>query len=662
MYPQTQMVSRRYRFDAFEVDTRIGLLRQDGAAVPLQDIPFRFLVALLEHPGELRSRDELRNDIWPADVNLDFEGALRTAVHKVRQALGDSSQLPRYIETLPGRGFRFLGEVVAEFPDHSPTAHGTQVPFRPRKRLPVWTAAAMLAGMGALLLLRGNSTRGFPPQDHPVHLPSVVALPTTVYGGADSAFFADAIPDTLSTLLGNSEGLETKVPPTSVQVERIRGDVAKIAEAYRADFLIHTAVTVEPERLLLNVKLAEASTRKVRWASQYEAARDNYNGLLRDAAQAISAVLDPGAGHKRGGGQPVFSSPVELALREGRYFQRKYQSSKNPHDFDLALAAFRKAQSLDPSSALLVAEIAHLFEQQHFHTQDPKAWGEAEQWVARALALDPRCGRAWGVRSWIETSRPKVDPAAVVEFALKAARFSPRDSKTYITLACVAPTAAYGAAAGLLGAELNPLDPDGYSVAAFQLPLIGKAEEGLRIIERANRLDIPEGFHTWIRYFCYFHAGRFEEAKPAYTEVEWPGASRLMRSLMGGEASVGKEMAMSIRAKWRTARSGPMDWTNRLIFYGPLLVRLGLNEDALWLLERCTEANSPPPYDFLLVDPDMQKIKGDRRYSKALAASRKYALLFLKQADAARAQGEYPKQLERPLAELRALLEQPPRG
>lgn len=653
MYHQNHMLYRRYRFDGFEMDTRTGILCREGAVIPLQDVPFRFLAALLEHPGELRSRDELRSEIWPGDVNLDFEGALRTAALKVRHALGDSSREPRYIATLPGRGFRFLGAVEVD----SGESHVPAVPLplsRKQRRFPLWTASAILASLavgGMLNWKQGESRtiRGLSPT------PTVVALPAKVFGAPDSAFLTDAVPDTLSTLLAKEEGLDMKVPPNSTQMERIRGDVPKIAEAYGADFLILTTVTVEGDRLLLNVKLAEASTQKVRWASQYDATRDNYNGLLHDAARALTAVIKPGSGMGTGGRAP-FNSYVELALREGKYFQRQYGSSKDVHDFELALSAFRKAQSLEPSSALLAAEIAGMFHEQHFATKDAKAQVEAELWTARSLKLDPHCGHAWAVRSMIEINRPRLDQAAATEFILKAAHFAPDDARTFINLGAMAPTAGYQAATGSRAVELDPLGPFGYSWTAMCLAFTGRAGEGVPIIEKAIRIEAAPGFHTWIKYYCLFHAGRFDEARQAYTEAAWPNVSRLMRLIMDRDLEGGRRLASKVVMSLRKADLGSIDWVNLSIFYGPLLVRLGMEEDALWLLDKSTAARMPTSYDWLLLDPDMQKLKGDPRYAKALAASRKYAELFLKRAEAAQARGEYPKSMEQPLNDLKALL------
>ena len=114
MYPPTPSLSCAYRFGPFEADTRTGELRLDGKRIPCQEIPFRFLAALLERPGEMVSRQQLRERIWPGDLNLDFERALDTAAFKARQALGDSAKAPVYLETLPGKGYRFLGAVTTD--------------------------------------------------------------------------------------------------------------------------------------------------------------------------------------------------------------------------------------------------------------------------------------------------------------------------------------------------------------------------------------------------------------------------------------------------------------------------------------------------------------------------------------------------------------------
>lgn len=99
------------RFDVFEVDLRAAELYKSGRRVKLQVQPLHILALLLEHPGEVRTREELRQRLWPADTFVDFDHSLNTAVKKLRQALGDDKKKPRFVETLPKRGYRFIGTV-----------------------------------------------------------------------------------------------------------------------------------------------------------------------------------------------------------------------------------------------------------------------------------------------------------------------------------------------------------------------------------------------------------------------------------------------------------------------------------------------------------------------------------------------------------------------
>src|SRR5712671_4957271 len=100
------------RFGVFEVDVRAGELRKQGVRVKLQEQPFQVLTVLLQCPGEVVTREELRNQNWPADTFVDFDNSLNTAINKLREALGDSAESPRFIETLPRRGYRFIAPVT----------------------------------------------------------------------------------------------------------------------------------------------------------------------------------------------------------------------------------------------------------------------------------------------------------------------------------------------------------------------------------------------------------------------------------------------------------------------------------------------------------------------------------------------------------------------
>src|ERR1700688_3847694 len=107
----TESCPRSRRFGVFEVDLRAAELRKRGVRIKLQEQPFRILSLLLEHPGEVVTREELREKLWPAHTFVDFDRSLNKAMTKLRFALGDSAESPRYIETIPRHGYRFLAPI-----------------------------------------------------------------------------------------------------------------------------------------------------------------------------------------------------------------------------------------------------------------------------------------------------------------------------------------------------------------------------------------------------------------------------------------------------------------------------------------------------------------------------------------------------------------------
>src|SRR5437868_5000372 len=103
-------------FDAFELDVRAGELRKDGARIRLQEQPFQVLLMLLERPGEVVLREEIRKKLWPNDTIVEFAPSINAAIQRLRDALGDSADEPRYVETVARRGYRFIGELRLEEP------------------------------------------------------------------------------------------------------------------------------------------------------------------------------------------------------------------------------------------------------------------------------------------------------------------------------------------------------------------------------------------------------------------------------------------------------------------------------------------------------------------------------------------------------------------
>jgi DNA-binding winged helix-turn-helix (wHTH) protein len=155
------------RFGVYEVDVRAGELRKQGVRIKLQEQPFHVLTVLLQRPGEVLTREELRNQNWPADTFVDFDNSLNTAINKLREALGDSADNPRFIETLPRRGYRFIAPVTGE--DGTKRGIGSGVsaatPTRSRKIAVTAAIVVLAAGITGGLLWHSRQARRLTEKD-----------------------------------------------------------------------------------------------------------------------------------------------------------------------------------------------------------------------------------------------------------------------------------------------------------------------------------------------------------------------------------------------------------------------------------------------------------------------------------------------------------------
>src|SRR5258708_3051191 len=155
------------RFGTFEADVRAGELRRQGVRIKLQEQPFHVLTVLLQRPGDVVTREELRNQNWPADTFVDFDNSLNTAINKLREALGDSADNPRFIETLPRRGYRFIAPVTGVDGTARGSASGVSAAASSRSRKIVVTVAVVLlaAGIAGGLVWRARQARHLTEKD-----------------------------------------------------------------------------------------------------------------------------------------------------------------------------------------------------------------------------------------------------------------------------------------------------------------------------------------------------------------------------------------------------------------------------------------------------------------------------------------------------------------
>ncbi len=501
-------------------------------------------------------------------------------------------------------------------------------------------------------------------------LPAILALPCIVYGAPEVAFLTDAVPGTISTLLSRVEGLDTKVPPSSLEVEKVKGDLTKLAALYQVSSFIVTSITTSPGRFALNVQLVDAGTRRVRWGMQYEGPRESYNELARQAADGIRLAVRPAASAIP---TSAVSSEFELALREGAYFSNRYNNLHRPPDFDAGVAAFKRALESNPSSASAAAQIARLYEFRiEAEGTASGALKDAESWARRAVAFDPRSGEAWATLNAVGWWGDDNDPERLLEYALKAATFSPRDAFSHMAVSNSVQdpgTLSLSGAAARWAVGVDPFYLPASSNVAFASGGLGHPEEALPYLDRAMLVEPDAWTCVVARGYVLLKSGRIEEARKTLSPweprfFEHPeGAISQMWGQIRFLVAVAERDAGAI-AKLEPyvvpqALAGGTDWIALGVqLVPPALARLGRTDEAIRLLLRYVKDGDLPAYDWLILDPDMQLLRGDPRFAKVLAASRDGAAKVAKILVEARARGELPKYLEKPLDDLLKLLSQ----
>jgi DNA-binding winged helix-turn-helix (wHTH) protein/TolB-like protein len=278
------MLTNRVSFGPYTIDPKAGELRRDGVSVPLQDLPFRLLSALVERPGELVTRAELTEHLWGSDTFVDSTAGLNTAVAKLRDALGDNADQPLYIETVPKRGYRFIGSVAANDGVRSAGLLGPRPSDDALQRRPiVWVAAACVAV--ALVSFATYQLRAGRSQtrvavilfDNETGRPEVSRLSQSL---TDATVFALTAQPKLA-VIGNAAILRTARPFR---------DIAAVRDALQADFIVIGQVQLVDDRILVRSHLIRAGDQAHVWVNESRM-NDSEAALQSDVAGRIASAV-----------------------------------------------------------------------------------------------------------------------------------------------------------------------------------------------------------------------------------------------------------------------------------------------------------------------------------------------------------------------------------
>lgn len=289
------------RFGLFEFDPQSGELRKQGMGVRLQGQPVEILAMLLARPGELVTREELQKRLWPEDTFVDFDPSLNAAVKRLRAALGDSADTPRFIETLARRGYRFIGPVDARgsasaaaepFAEPAvipPVESAPRSPLRPRYFLWVALVAVALTSIG-LTLYRGKIVGSVERDNSPRRIQSLLVLPLrSLSGDPEQDYFTDGMTDALNARLAGVSALRVISQTSSRLYKGTDKPLSQIARELNVDGVVEGSVLRSGNRIRINVQLVQTGVEKRIWGQTYE--RD-VRDVLTLQSEVTRAIVD----------------------------------------------------------------------------------------------------------------------------------------------------------------------------------------------------------------------------------------------------------------------------------------------------------------------------------------------------------------------------------
>lgn len=399
--PTSTSTARILRFDPFELDLRVGELRKSGVRLRLHGQPIQLLAILLQSPGSLVTREELRTQLWPSDTFVDFDHSLNNAILRIREVLGDSAGTPRYIETLPRRGYRFIGhveELATDTPEPplQPVAPAASPdPIRARWLRQILVPSLVILVLVVVVLLQA------PFFSHrvsaaPIH--SIAVLPfDNLSGDASQGYLADGTTDQLITDLAQIGSLRVISRTSVMHYRNTKKTLPEIARELNVDSIVEGSLTRSGDRVRVTAQLLRANTDEHIWAESYERNAGDILRLQSDVAQAIAehvrADLTPQQIAHLRFAPTVDSAAYEDYLR-GRYLFTNYFFSGS--QMKTAQNYFQESIRKDPNFAPAYAGLADSYLYLAFDREisPESAHQSAQLALTKALQLDSDVGEA----------------------------------------------------------------------------------------------------------------------------------------------------------------------------------------------------------------------------------------------------------------------------
>jgi TolB-like protein/DNA-binding winged helix-turn-helix (wHTH) protein/Flp pilus assembly protein TadD len=622
---QTEIPPRNLKFAVFEADLRTGELTRLGKRVRLQEQPFQLLAMLLEKPGVLVTREELHLKLWP-QTTVDFDHGLNKAISKIREALGDSAENPRFIETVARRGYRFLADVTvvegeqtkAVTDDLAPEQNPGPLPLRDAgtssgrsARFSAWWLFGVVLVLAVSLSTIVHSSRLSSSMIH-----SIVVLPLqNLSSDASQNYFADGMTDELITNLAQIRRLRVIASPSSTAYTRSRQPLREIARDLNVDAVVKGSVLLSGDRVRITARLIEISTGRDVWAQSYEGDLHDTLKIQSEIARAIAAqfriILDrqEGAALKK----PMTENPDAYeAYLKGRYFWNR----RTGDGLKRAIEYFNRAIALDPNYAEAYSGLADAYalsgnlEYGVLPPQD--AFVKAKAAATKALALNSSLGEAHTSLAYILDHYGRDWEAAETEYQL-AIKLSPAYATLHLWYAWHLMIMGKTNESILEFRKADSLDPLSLAINASLADALCISHLYDKSVDQSRRtLELSPNFAIG-----HYVLGQALEQKHMYDEaiaefqkaIELSGHSGAFDSNLAYAYAVSgrKEEATKIVKDLEAEHNPAVDANIALVYEG-----LGDQDQAMTWLNKAYDARFNPS---ILLRPAFDPLRSDPRFS-----------------------------------------------
>ena len=617
--------SRRVRTGLFEIDFGSGEVHKEGRRVQLQEQPFRVLEILLQHPGEVVTREQLQARLWPANTYVGFDEGLNTAIRKLRVAFGDSAENPRFIETVSRRGYRFIAPVEPELIP-SPPSPATTTSAKPRvvSRRIRWIGfvAVVFVVVAFTVLLRTGGHHK--PQPGKIML---VVLPLENFtGDSQQDYLADGITEEIIAQLGSldPQHLGVIARTSAMHYKHTQKSAAQISREVGANYLLEGSVRHSGDRIRVTAQLIQSSDQSHVWAESYDRELSDVlkieSDIASSAASEIRLTLSQQT-HQR------LAAAGQTNVEAHDAYLRGLQgwNLRTRDGFQQAIKYFTRATELDPGYAPAFAGLARVYSLAPIFEGMPagEAAPKALEAANRALSLDETLADAHCALGFVKAHYEYSWPAAQGEFR-RAIELEPNNAYAHLfySNSYLSPLGHHEEAIAEMrkAMELDPLSPHIQSFAGVTFKWARRYDDSLAQFQKANQMDPNFPLNHERLAQLYAILGRYDEAITEETKARLLAGEKPQDVLVKMDALQRELARKGERGYWEEQLQFARDQQNPpeayVRPYGLAIIYAHLGEEAKAfedlenaLAERDTQITE------LAVEPQFDALRSDGRFA-----------------------------------------------